>query len=63
MKSKNETLVPGILFLMAGILSTLSINFDDYDWLDITPAILFIIVGIMYIFGLFKKRRATKQDE
>jgi len=44
-------------------LSGLSVDFDDYDWLDILPAILFAIAGIMFFFEYFKKRKLAKQDE
>jgi len=63
MKGSEANLIPGILLLMAAILSGLNIDFADYDWLDIFPAILFGIAGIMYIYESFKKRKEAKQDE
>jgi len=61
-KGNNANLIPGVLLLMTAILSSLSIDFDDYDWLDILPAILFAIAGLMYIFKFFKERKTAKQD-
>jgi len=62
-KGNNANLIPGVLLLMTAILSGLSVDFDDYDWLDILPAILFAIAGIMFFFEYFKKRKLAKQDE
>ena len=63
MKDNNANLIPGILLLMTAILSCLSVDFDDYDWSDILPAILFAIAGIIFFFEYFKKRKEAKQDE
>ncbi len=63
MKNNKANLIPGILLLMTAILSGLSINFDEYDWLDILPSILFGIAGIVYIFQFFKKRKEEADNE
>ncbi len=57
MKKSNVALLPGVLLLMAGLLNVLSVDFDDYTWLDITPAILFTIAGIIFILQALKKRK------
>lgn len=57
-----KDIIPGVLFLMAGLLSVLSVDFEDYDWLDITPAILFTISGIIFIVQALKKRKEEKEN-
>ena len=57
MKNTNSNLLAGILLLIAGILNALNIDYDAYDWLDILPAILFTISGILFIREAFKKKK------
>ena len=57
MKNEQESVIPGILFLAAGIIQILSVDFDDYDWIDILPTILFSIAGLWWIFDVFKRRK------
>ncbi len=60
MKNNSSNLIAGILLLMAAILNALNIDYDTYDWLDILPAILFGIAGILSIREYLKKRTAEK---
>ena len=60
MKNNSGNLIAGVLFLMTAMLNALNIDYAAYDWLDILPAILFGIAGILSIREYLKKRAEEK---
>ena len=62
-RNENESPIPGILFLLAAILTAFNIDFDDFDWLSIMPVLLFALAGIMWLLKFFEIRKEAKQDE
>lgn len=58
MKSSQGYLIVAILFLLTAALNALNIDYSAIKFLDILPAILFAIAGIIYIREFLKRRKA-----
>ena len=60
MNGSTGYLVTSILFLFAGILSLLRVDFDTIEWDAILPGVLFLIVAGVYFYNYLKYK---EQDE
>ncbi len=60
MNGSTGYLVTSILFLFAGILSLLSVDFDAIEWNTILPGVLFLLAASIYFYNYLKYK---KQDE
>ncbi|GEM_PF-4426830 len=60
MKNSSGSLITAVLLLMAAILNALNIDYNAIDWLDLLPAILFGIAGILFFREFLKKRAEEK---
>jgi len=62
MNGSTGYLVTSILFLMAGILSLLRVDFDAIEWTAILPGILFLIVASVYFYNYLKYKNRGQSN-
>jgi len=55
-KLLNPNSVAGVLFLLTAALNFLNIDYSDYTWLDLIPAILALLAGVLFIREAFKNK-------
>jgi len=55
-KLLNPNSVAGVLFLLTAAFNFLNIDYSDYTWLDLIPAILALLAGVLFIREAFKNK-------